>query len=186
MSEALVYLCLPRHLGVGLLLGYAFMVFAAARLTETLARLHFERGRRLAEHGFHYDADEDHYHCHQGERLSLHLVDEEKQVAVYRASASRCGTCPHKADCTPHHEGRHIYRPLAAWAETDVGRFHQWLALVMVASGAAISLAGFILWAGQRGCGLLAFAFLLGITLVARDTRWIWDSSSQPDLKDAP
>jgi hypothetical protein len=179
MKDLLLHLCLPANLEVGLLLGYAVLVFAGAKLTETLARTHFERARRYAEHGFHYDANKDHYQCPQGERLSLHLVDPEERIAVYRAEAARCAGCPDKASCTPHDEGRHIYRPLAAWAETDVGRFHQWLSLIMVASGSAISLVGFVLWAGQRGTGLLALAFLAGVTFIVSEIRWIWDASEE-------
>ena len=66
--------------------------------------------------------DADHYHCPQGERLALHRVDPQGRVAVYRAPASACAGCPAKARCTPHAEGRHIYRPLAAWTETDATR----------------------------------------------------------------
>src|SRR5262249_49507983 len=119
-------------------LGFALVVIAGARLMERLARVHFERARRYGEDGFHYDADADHYHCPQGERLALHLIDRQERVAVYRAPASACAGCPAKARCTPHDEGRHIYRPLAAWTETDVGRFHQWLSLLMAASAAGL------------------------------------------------
>jgi hypothetical protein len=98
-----------------------------------LARGHFERARRFGEDGVHYDADADHYHCPRGERLALHLIDSQEPVAVYRAPASACAVCTEKARCTPHTEGRQIYRPLAAWTETDVGRFHQWLSLLMAA-----------------------------------------------------
>ena len=124
----------PADLEVWLLLGYAATVLAGARLMEALAQMHFRRARRYAEHGFCYDADADHYHCPQGERLSLHLIDSDERVAVYRAPASTCAECPSKAACTPHDEGRHIYRPLAEWAETDVGQFHRWLSLLMAGS----------------------------------------------------
>ena len=47
---------------MALLLGYAVVVLAGARLTERLARAHFERARRYSESGFDYDAGADHYH----------------------------------------------------------------------------------------------------------------------------
>ena len=87
-------LSLPTDLEVYLLLGYAIVVLAGARLMERLARVHFERARRYGEYGFHYDADADHYHCPQGERLALHLIDSQERVAVYRAPASACAGCP--------------------------------------------------------------------------------------------
>ena len=159
----------PADLEVWLLLGYATAVLAAARLSEALARIHHRRARRLAEQGFHYDADGDHYHCPHGERLPLHLVNSDEQVAVYRAPATVCARCPSKAVCTPHDEGRHIYRPLAEWAETDVGRFHQWLSVFMAGSAAAMSLIALVHWARRPGLGLLLLAFLASLSVACRD-----------------
>jgi hypothetical protein len=178
VSDAL--LSLPADLDVSLLLGYAIAVLAGARLMERLARVHFERARRYGEDGFRYDADADHYHCPQGERLALHLVDPHGRVAVYRAPASTCAGCPEKARCTPHDEGRHIYRPLAAWTETDVGRFHQRLSLLMAASAAALSLVALLEWAGRPGTGLLIVALLTAARVAVRDARSAWRSSVAP------
>src|SRR5262249_16625574 len=173
-------LSLPADLGVWLLLGYVFVVLAGARLIEVLARAHFERARRLAEGGFRYDPDLDHYDCPQGERLSLHLVDPGQKVAVYPPKAPTCAGCPPHAACppkaagTPRDEGRRVYRPLAVWAETEVGRFHQRLSLLMVGSTAAVALGGFLCWAGRPGSGVLLVAFLSVVPLVVREARWLW------------
>src|SRR5262249_48496609 len=167
-------LSLPADLEVSLLLVYAIVVLAGARLMERLARVHFERARRYGEGGFHYDAEADHYHCPHGERLALPLIDPRERVAVYRAPAPTCAACPSKARCTPHDEGRHIYRPLAAWTETDVGRFHQWLSLLMAASVAALSLVALLQWAGWPGTGLLIVAFLTAARVAVRDARSVW------------
>jgi hypothetical protein len=177
MNDLAPFLRLPTNLEVWLILGYAVLMFAGARLTEALARAHFERAQGYAAHGFRYDADADHNHCPKGERLSLHMIEEEQRVAVYRAPASSCAACPHKAACTPHDQGRHIYRPLALWAETEVGRFHHGLAAIMIASGAIMSLAGIILWPWQPGTGLLLIAFLAGSTSLVREGRRRWSSS---------
>jgi hypothetical protein len=174
-------LSLPADLEVSLLLGYAIVVLAGARLLERLARAHFERARRYGAGGFPYDADADHYHCPQGERLALHVIDPHERVAVYRAPASTCAGCPEKARCTPHDEGRHIYRPLAAWTETDIGRFHQWLSLLMAASVAALSLVALLEWAGQPGTGLLIVALLTAARVTVRDTRSVWRSAVAPE-----
>jgi hypothetical protein len=174
-------LSLPTDLEVYLLLGYAIVVLAGARLMERLARVHFERARRYGEYGFHYDADADHYHCPRGERLALHLIDSQERVAVYRAPASACAGCPDKARCTPQDEGRHIYRPLAAWTETDVGRFHQWLSLLMAASAAALSLVALVEWAGRPGMGLLIVALLAAAHGAVRDARSVWQSAVAPE-----
>jgi hypothetical protein len=175
VSDAL--LSLPVDLEVSLLLGYAIVVVVGARIMERLARVHFERARRYGEAGFHYDADADHYHCPQGERLALHMIDAQERVAVYRAPASTCTSCPEKARCTPHDEGRHIYRPLAAWTETDVGRFHQWLSLLMAASATALSLVALLDCAGRPGTGLLIVALLTAVRVAVRDARSVWRSA---------
>src|SRR5215468_8043351 len=171
-------LSLPADLEAALLLGYAVVVLAGARLMERLARSHFERARRYSEGGFHYDADADHYHCPQGERLALHLIDRQERVAVYRAPASACAGCPEKARCTPHDEGRHLYRPLAAWTETDVGRFHQWLSLLMAASAAGLSVVALLEGAGRPGTGLLIVALLAAARVAVRDARSVWRSAA--------
>jgi hypothetical protein len=162
---------LPADLEVWLLLGYAAVVLAGARATEVLARVHFARARRLAESGFCYDADADHYECPQGERLPLHVIDDYRRVAVYRAPAASCAACPAKAACTPHDEGRHVYRPLAEWAETDVGRFHQWLAVLMTGSVTVVGMAALVRWAGRPGTGLLVVAFVAAAGALVRDWR---------------
>jgi hypothetical protein len=162
---------LPVDLEVWLLLGYSAVVLAAARVTEALASAHFRRARRFAEHGFHYDAIADHYRCPHGERLSLKVLASDDRVAVYHAPASKCARCPSKAACTPHDEGRHIYRPLAEWAETDVGRFHQGVSLFMAASGTAVSLFALLRWSGRPGIGLLLVAFAISAAMARRDVR---------------
>jgi hypothetical protein len=162
---------LPADLEVWLLLGYAAAVLAGARVTGALARVHFERARRLAESGFCYDADADHYECPRGERLPLHVIDEERRVAVYRAAAASCAACPGKAACTPHAEGRHVYRPLAEWAETDVGRFHRWVAVLMTGSVTAVGVAALARWAGRPGTGLLVVALVAAAAALVRDWR---------------
>jgi hypothetical protein len=161
-------LSLPAELEEWLILGYVVTVLMGARLCEALARLHFGRARRYAEHGFEYDADGDHYRCPQGERLALHVVQPVARLAVYRAPASSCNACPLKDSCTPHDEGRHLYRPLAEWAETDVGRFHGRLSLLMFAVGAVLSGGALVHWAGQPGTGLLLLALAASLASVAR------------------
>ncbi len=172
----------PVELEAWLILGYVLAVLVGARLFEVLAKVHFERARRYAERGFQYIADLDHYECPQGERLALRLVNEESRLAIYRAPAASCNGCPLKASCTPHDEGRHVYRSLAVWAETDIGRFHQRLSLLMFGVGAVLSGAGLGQWAGQAGAGLLLLALVVSIAFLAWDVRKTWMTVSRtPD-----
>ena len=173
----------PADLEVWLLLAYAVVVLAGARLTEGVARSHFAAAGRYAEQGFHYDQDMDHYHCPHGERLSLHVIDREERVAVYRAPAASCARCPRKAECTPHDAGRHIYRPLAAWTETDVGRFHQWLSLFMVGSAAVLSLVGLLSWVGRPGTGWLALSLAVAAGVVVSNVYSVCRTTSSPKVE---
>ena len=102
------------------------------------------------------------------------MIDSDERVAVYRAPASTCAECPSKATCTPHDAGRHIYRPLAEWAETDVGRFHQWLSLFMAGSATALSLVAIVRWAGRPGTGVLVLVFVVALGVAWRDARKLW------------
>lgn len=171
MNEMLYFLFIPAELESWLILSYVVIVLASARLFEVLARGHFERARRHAERGFEYDVDEDHYRCSEGERLSLHLRDEPRRLAVYRAPAGRCNHCASKASCTPHDEGRHVYRSLAGWAETDIGRFHRRFSLLMFAAGATLSTAGLGRWWGQAGAGSLLLTLVMSLASLVRDLR---------------
>ena len=179
MESISLLLSPPVDLEAWLILGYVIGVLAGARLFEALARLHFDRARRYAERGFRYDPDGDHYHCPEGERLALHLIEPESRLAVYRAPACRCKGCHRKLSCTPHDEGRHIYRSLAEWAETDIGQFHQWLSLLMFAVGTVLSLIALARWQGQPGTGLLLVALVASMVSLATDLRRAWASRSQ-------
>ncbi len=180
MEPVLLFLSLPVDLEAWLILGYVVVVLAGARVIEALARVHFGRARRYAEQGFEYDTDGDHYQCPQGERLAMYLVEPKGRLAVYRAPASSCNGCSLKTSCTPHDEGRHIYRPLAAWAETDIGRFHQRLSLLMFGVAAVLSVVGLVRWWARPGAGLLMVALAASLASVASKVqKW---AGSQPDI----
>jgi hypothetical protein len=177
VNTVALLLSLPGDLETWLIVGYVGVVLAGARICEALARTHFARARRYAERGFEYDEAEDHYRCPQGERLALHLIEPDNRLAVYRAPASRCNECPSKASCTPHDEGRHIYRPLAEWAETDVGRFHLRFSVLMFAAGVVVSLAGLARWGGRPGTGLLLLGLSASLACVLFNLERAWTSA---------
>src|SRR3954464_13650077 len=96
-----------------LLLAYVLVLWAIGWALELLARAHFHRAQRYAHDGFAYDTELDRYECPQGELLTLHTFDDQDKLALYKAPASTCNQCMLKAFCTPHDEGRHVYRSLA-------------------------------------------------------------------------
>ena len=170
MKLADVLLSLPTDLELWLLLAYAAGVLFGARAVEHLAQYHFTRARRHAELGFEYIAEEDHYRCPEGERLALHVVEPARRLAVYQAPAERCNGCRLKAACTPHDEGRKVFRSLAAWSETDVGRFHQRISVLMFTAATVLTAVGLARWGGGPGTGLIVFALLASLSFLV----WDW------------
>ena len=151
-------------LGLVLLLAYLLVLWLGGWFLEFLARAHFHRAQRYAHTGFAYDVELDRYECPQGELLTLHTFDDRNKLAIYKAPASSCNECVLKAFCAPHDEGRHVYRSLAEFHETDVGRFHRWLSLIILAVALAFSAGGMLAWWNKPGEWLLVIA--TGISLV--------------------
>jgi hypothetical protein len=154
-----------------LLLAYLFVLWVAGWVLELLARAHFNRAQKYAHAGFAYDVRLDRFECSEGELLTLHGYDERKKLAVYKAPAASCNACVKKALCTPHDEGRHIYRSSAAFHETDVGRFHRGLSFVILTVALAFSVGGLFAWWNKPGQWLLLIATDLSLLLLWLDIR---------------
>jgi hypothetical protein len=162
---------LVLDLGLVLLLGYVVILWLGGWALESVARAHFHRAQRYAHNGFTYDTELDRYECPQGELLTLHTFDDRNKQAIYKAPASSCNECPLKAFCTPHDEGRNVYRSLAEFHETDVGRFHRRLSLLILAVALAFSASGLLAWWNKPGEWLLAVATGISLALVWHDVR---------------
>ncbi len=157
--------------GLALLLAYLVVLWVGGWSLEILARANFHRALRFAHDGFAYDVELDRYECPQGELLTLQSFDDRDKLAIYKAPASTCNECPLKAFCTPHDEGRRVYRSLAAFHETDVGRFHRRLSLVILAVAQAFSAGGVLAWWDKPGEWLLVIAAGVSFVLLWRDAR---------------
>jgi hypothetical protein len=162
---------LSLDLGQVLLLAYLIVLWAGGWLLEFLARAHYHRAERYAHHGFSYDEALDRYECPQGELLTLDTFDDRNKLAIYKAPASSCNECVLKAFCTPHDEGRRVYRSLAAFHETDVGQFHRRLSLTIVAVALAFAVAGVFAYWNTPGEWLQVVAAGVGIVLLWLDVR---------------
>jgi hypothetical protein len=158
-------------LGLVLHLAYVFVLWAGGWALEFLARVHFQRARRYAHDGFAYDAELDRYECPQGELLTLHTFDDRNKLAIYKAPASSCNECVLKTFCTSHDEGRHVYRSLATFHETDVGQFHRWLSRIVLGLGLAFSAGGVLAWWNKPGEWLFVIATGIGLILIWRNVR---------------
>jgi hypothetical protein len=154
-----------------LLLAYIILLWTGGWVLEFLARAHFHRAESYAHRGFSYDTGLDRYECPQGELLTLHTFDDRNKLAIYKAPAASCNVCVLKAFCTPHDEGRRVYRSLAAFHETDVGRFHRRLSLTIVAVALAFAVGGVVAYRDTPGEWLQVVAAGVGIVLLWLDVR---------------
>jgi hypothetical protein len=183
MLPTLSVLGVGLDMGLVLLLVYVFVLWTGGWALECLAAAHFRRAQRYAHDGFAYDAELDRYECPQGELLTLHTFDDRNKLAIYRAPASSCNECMLKAFCTPHDEGRHVYRSLAEFHETDVGRFHRWLSLIVLGVALAFSAGGLFAWWNKPAEWLLVIATGIGLVLIwrnVRDSPWRLDEGAGP------
>jgi hypothetical protein len=154
-----------------LLLAYLVLLWAGGWVLEFLARAHFHRAERYAHHGFSYDAELDRYECPQGELLTLDTFDDRNKLAIYKAPAASCNECVLKAFCTPHDEGRRVYRSLAAFHETDIGQFHRRLSLTIVAVALAFAVGSVVAYWDTPGEWLQVVAAGVGIVILWLDVR---------------
>ncbi len=151
-------------LGLVLLLAYLLILWVGGWVLELLARVHYHKAQKHAHQGFAFDLQLDRYECPQGELLTLQTFDDRNKLAIYKAPASSCNACVLKTFCTPHEEGRHVYRSLAEFQETDVGQFHRWLSLIILAVSVVFSAGGVLAWWNKPGEWLVVIA--LGVSLV--------------------
>jgi hypothetical protein len=171
---------LPVDIELWLILAYVAGVLIGARVIEALAKAHFARARRYAQHGFEYVEPRDHYQCLGGATLTLDTVHQAERLAIYRAPVEHCGGCHLKPQCAPEEESRRIYRSLATWTETDVGRFHQYVSLLMFLVAGVLSLAGLWRWNGQPGMGYLGLALTGSLACLLLQS-WRMRSPLPPD-----
>lgn len=156
---------------LAMLLGYVLILWMGGGVLEFLARAHFHRAQRYAHTGFAYDTTLDRYECPQGELLTLHTLDDRNKLAIYKAPATTCNDCVLKTFCTPHNDGRHVYRNLAEFHETDIGRFHRWLSLIILGVALAFSTGGMLAWWNKPGEWMLVVATGLSMILLWLDFR---------------
>ena len=116
-----------------------------------------------------------------GRVLTLHTFDDRDRLAIYKAPASSCNECVLKAFCTPHDEGRHVFRSLAEFHETDVGRFHRWLSRIVLGVALAFSAGGLFARRNEPGAWLLAIATAVSLALLWLDARGDPEDASPGD-----
>lgn len=124
--------------------GYAVLLLVVARGIERMAHRSHRRAQAYITAGFVYHPHVDAWECPTGHSLRPIQIDDARRLAHYRASARVCNQCPLKTGCTDSDDGREVTRSLDPWLETELGRFHQGLSLVLAVLAGLIVTVGLI------------------------------------------
>jgi hypothetical protein len=124
--------------------GYALLLLVIAFGVEKLAHRTHRRAETYETGGFVYHAQLDAWDCPTGAHLLPIGMEHERRVVRYRAPAATCNRCPLKAACTDSDQGRELTRTLDPWLESELGRFHRGLSLVLTALAALIAALALI------------------------------------------
>ena len=127
------------HPEAALALGYAFFLVLVALGIEIVARFSHRHVRESKTVGFRFDSEVHAWQCPRGNFLWLYEINEQSQLARYRAEARHCNHCDIKHTCTDSDEGRELTYSFEDWAESEMGRFHRGFCLMLIV------LAGFML-----------------------------------------
>jgi len=149
--------------------GYAVFLISAAFALEWLSAHTHRRALRYRTAGFTYVEEHDHWMCPEGERLRLHEHDHQLRVARYRAPARICNACHRKCVCTTSDRGREIVRPLDPWPNSEAGRFHRTIALMLVVLGVVVLVVESL--RHHQAAELALLLGLLGLAVLA--ARWL-------------
>jgi DDE family transposase len=123
---------------VALALAYAAALTVTAFGLEWLSAHTHRRALRFRTAGFTYEERHDYWVCPEGEHLWPHELDHERRLVRYRARPHVCNACPVKQRCTDSDRGREIVRSLDQWPNSEAGRFHRVLALMLLGLAALV------------------------------------------------
>jgi len=110
--------------------GYALFLAATAFILERVARHTHKRSHGFRTNGFTYHPPRDEWECPGGHSLERRH-GQESNVAIYRAKAHLCNACLRKDKCTDSNEGRELAYRRSPWVETQAGRFHRGISLLL-------------------------------------------------------
>jgi hypothetical protein len=148
------------HVEVFLALAYALFLTGVAFFLELLARRSHARAEDYRNAGFIYFRELDYFECPAGHRLVQLETDRQRRVTSYRAPAAACNSCPLKLNCTDSDGGRVVERPLHARLESELGRFHRGISLMLLLLATVLLLAEAFRYPQRRDCGALAVLLL--------------------------
>jgi hypothetical protein len=126
------------HIEVILAASYAFFLLIVALILEWAAHNTHIRAKLYRHRGFRFHQHLDVWECPAGEHLHRRETDHVRRLVRYRARAEKCNSCALKVHCTDSDEGREVVHSAEDWMDTEVGRFHRGISLVLLSLGALI------------------------------------------------
>lgn len=113
-------------------IAYACFLGSLAWGLERLGRTVSRRADRFQAEGFQYREEIDAYECHGGEHLPLVEIDDDRKLRRYGREDLQCSGCVHQKNCTSAEQGGHVVRSNRRWLDTEIGKFHRGLSLVLM------------------------------------------------------
>jgi hypothetical protein len=124
--------------------GYSVLLLLIALGIEHMARRAQDHAQAFEIGRFIYHRHLDAWECPTGAHLLPVAIEYEPRLARYRAPAATCNRCPLKERCTDSEQGRELTRTLDPWLQSEIGRFHRGLSLVLVTLALLVTLVGLI------------------------------------------
>lgn len=148
------------HFELYLAAGYATLLTLFAIFLQMVARHSHRRTHDYERGGFRYRHHLDAWECPNGQSLTRVHTDFERRIAIYRASAHACNTCPLKANCTDSDTGRELHHQQDSWLTSEVCRFQRGISLVLLCLAAMVLLLEMTRASSMTSLSLLAAIFL--------------------------
>lgn len=144
-----------------------FLVVVSLLLEAAAKRVH-HRSSLYRLKGFTFHERKDAWICPKGEYLHRIGDDVRRKLVRYRAEASKCNRCALKPSCTSSHHGREVAHSTEDWLESETGRFHRVISLVLVVLALFIVAVVWIRHQDGEEFGLLGgtFTLLTGVAAI--------------------
>jgi hypothetical protein len=147
---------------------YSLLLVAIALGLDRLSRHSHERSGRFRTAGFSYRPHLDAWECPEGEHLHRAELDQVRRLVRYRARAATCNACPAKGACTDSDDGREIVRPIDPWPQSEAGRFHRAISVVLLVLATAAAAGGVVTGRTEVESALIGLCLVLSASVLVR------------------
>ena len=165
------------HSEVILAASYAFFLLIVALILEWAARNTHIRAKLYRRRGFRFHQHLDVWECPAGEHLQRRETDHVRRLVRYRARAEKCNSCAMKVHCTDSDEGREVVHSTEDWMDTEVGRFHRGISLLLLGLGALMVIVFWVRHHRILESAILAATLAVMIAAAFAFARSFWNDA---------